>query len=585
MTNTNNTNQDSNAAQDISVDIVFGGLGRAGDAVSSVAQKALLEGFKTAAQIGDLATRLTIPIALLQVSGAKVISAHGYDAYKITIAIRSNDPNLVAREIFSTGMGLVATPLGVKLGGLIFATAGPVGSILGGAGAGLISNSIASSYAGDLWDSKLKNSAAGEWSINQMTDSFGIGIKINQGSLNTTPVITDIPSANIAPSSALIFDPTDRQTKIIFNQNTRPTMDPDVAAGANTYTVQKGDSLWRIAQSNGWDLNALTALNPQLSDPNFICTGQLINGMSGTGLPAIDNTRSPIISVTPNPVAQTKIETDTSVAQTINNGYTEHSATGTVLLGKDKLNGSGFTESQQASLATGGVRPGAVQLDPNARPNTWLEQNFTPYVSGPSNFGSKSDLSLLNAAALGSLAAGSTHQTFVDPILLDLSGKGVGMTNYANNGVLFDVDHSGALRRTGWADAATGILVNDNGSGQITDVSQLISEYYGGSAGKDGAAGSKPFKDAFAALLAQDSHHDGVIDHKDAIWNNLKVWIDANHDGKVAEGELKTLDALGITQIGLTTRTATENEMRDGNRVLAHGSFMINGEVRDSVAE
>lgn len=581
MENTNNTNQDSNAAKEISIDIVFGGLGKAGEKVSSIAQQGLLDAFKAASNLENLATRLLIPIPLLKVTGARVVAAHGYDAYKITIAIRSNDPNAVAREIFTTGLGLAATGgLGMLL--RLSTLAGPVGIGLS-IGGPIAGGAIVSHYAGIYWDKDVKNAAAGQWSIGQMTDSFGIGVKINPGSSNATPVITDLPPAHQAPSSALVFDPTDQQAKIIFNQNKQPTIDPDVAAGPNTYTVQKGDSLWRIAQSNGWDLDALKAVNPQLSDPNFIYAGQTINGIAATDLPAIDNSRSPIISVTPNPIAHTNIETDTSAVQNISNGYIENTATSSIMFGDGSLNSSGFTQSQQASLATGGVRPGAVQLDPNARPNSWLEQNFTPYVSGPVDFGTQVNLSLLNAAALGSLASGSTHQTYVDPILLDLSGKGVHMSNYANDGVLFDVDHSGSLRRTGWADAETGILVNDKGSGQISDVSQLFSEYYGGSAGQDGEAGSKPYKDAYAALLAQDSNQDKLIDNKDAIWDSLKVWVDANHDGKVTDGELKTLAALGITQFDLTTTAAARNEMRDGNRVLAHGSFTINGETREAL--
>lgn len=43
------------------------------------------------------------------------------------------------------------------------------------------------------------------------------------------------------------------------------------------YTVMKGDSLWKISQTYNISLDALLAANPQISDPNFILTGTVIN--------------------------------------------------------------------------------------------------------------------------------------------------------------------------------------------------------------------------------------------------------------------------------------------------------------------
>ncbi|NLJ81374.1 MAG: SafA/ExsA family spore coat assembly protein [Firmicutes bacterium] len=47
-------------------------------------------------------------------------------------------------------------------------------------------------------------------------------------------------------------------------------------AGTFPYTVQRGDSMWLIAQRFGVSLSALIAANPQISDPSKIHPGQIV---------------------------------------------------------------------------------------------------------------------------------------------------------------------------------------------------------------------------------------------------------------------------------------------------------------------
>nr|WP_261803737.1 S8 family serine peptidase [Variovorax sp. PAMC26660] len=61
------------------------------------------------------------------------------------------------------------------------------------------------------------------------------------------------------------------------------------------------------------------------------------------------------------------------------------------------------------------------------------------------------------------------------------------------------------------------------------------------------------------------------------------MWVDANHDGKTDAGELKTFADLGITAINLAA-TAQSGEVRDGNEVLARGTFTQNGVSREAIA-
>ncbi|WP_246545050.1 S8 family serine peptidase [Photorhabdus hainanensis] len=295
-----------------------------------------------------------------------------------------------------------------------------------------------------------------------------------------------------------------------------------------------------------------------------------------------DNSHSPStnlinIDIKPSPQPQRQIQGESKAQQDVTNGYIQNSATHKIFTLAGILNKTDFASTQMASLATGGIRPGEMQLDPNVRPNAYLSQFYLDLTLNSN----KQDTSLRNAVTLNGLSAMTTFNTYVDPLLLDLSGNGVHMTDI-RDGVLFDMDNSGTLKRSGWADRNTGILVIDDGSGQIKNASQMFSEYYGGKAGINGAAGEKKFKDGFGALASEDANKDGVIDQTDPIWSKLRVWVDSTRDAKVGVGELKTLAELGITQINV--RASNKTEVRDGNKVVASGSFTIKGKTQEMLA-
>ncbi|GEM_PF-5858469 len=71
-----------------------------------------------------------------------------------------------------------------------------------------------------------------------------------------------------------------------------------------------------------------------------------------------------------------------------------------------------------------------------------------------------------------------------------------------------------------------------------------------------------------------DANHDG------------KSWVDANNDGIKGAGEvseLMTFADLGITQINLNSQSQS-GEVRDGNEVLAHGTFVQGGVTKEAIA-
>ncbi|MCX8506297.1 MAG: calcium-binding protein, partial [Alphaproteobacteria bacterium] len=150
----------------------------------------------------------------------------------------------------------------------------------------------------------------------------------------------------------------------------------------------------------------------------------------------------------------------------------------------------------------------------------------------------------------------------------------------------------GSLHLTGWVSNNDGILVADtnNTIDHRIDISQTISEYYGGQVGSNGESGTKgkdangkTFTNGFDALKSLDANKDGVFNSNDSAWANLRVWVDANHDGVVNAGELKTFADLGITAINLSHKIQS-GEIRDGNEVQATGTFVMNGATREMLS-
>lgn len=283
------------------------------------------------------------------------------------------------------------------------------------------------------------------------------------------------------------------------------------------------------------------------------------------------------ISIDPSPPPKHLSTEEEQAHRDVANGYTHNSSTHSVRVNGDLLNKTDFVSSQMAGLTSGGIRPGEVQVDPNIRPGNHLAQF---YADQP--IPNKPDFSLRNALVLNGLSTMAAFNTYVDPLLLDLTGNGISITGL-EDAVLFDIDNSGRLRRSGWADANTGMLVIDNGSGQIANISQMFSEYYKGEAGDAGQPGERKFKDGFAALASEETVVDGMINNQDAIWPSLRVWVDASHDAHVDPGELKTLEELGISQINLGTAGATST-LGENGRILAQGSFVIHGHTREALA-
>jgi hypothetical protein len=136
------------------------------------------------------------------------------------------------------------------------------------------------------------------------------------------------------------------------------------------------------------------------------------------------------------------------------------------------------------------------------------------------------------------------------PILLDVNGDGFALTD-APGGVRFDLDGDGAPELISWtaASADDAFLVLDrNADGKIDNGAELFGNV------TPQPPSNEP--NGFLALSLYDrpdygGNADRQINRDDAVFQFLRLWQDANHNGLSEPGELRGLAASGVVAISV----------------------------------
>lgn len=175
---------------------------------------------------------------------------------------------------------------------------------------------------------------------------------------------------------------------------------------------------------------------------------------------------------------------------------------------------------------------------------------------------------LYTNGAIGSVQCPAFFTVRRSPLIVDIYNEGI-LLSAPNAGVKFDIIGDGVKSAISWPTnpkSSMFVVLDRNGNGNIDSVHELFG---------NNTVGPDDFKanNGFEALMKYDQvkfggNQDGLIDSRDAIFSQLKLWSDLDRDGVVDSGELYTLAEKKVKSIDLKYVEMYERNDFYGNESL-----------------
>jgi hypothetical protein len=138
-------------------------------------------------------------------------------------------------------------------------------------------------------------------------------------------------------------------------------------------------------------------------------------------------------------------------------------------------------------------------------------------------------------------------------LVVDINGTGHRLTSIGE-GVEFDLNADRILDRVSWIPRGSDLafLVADwNQNGRIDSGFELIGVGSGPSDGFKELAANDGIAPGADSQRIADRTPDGVIDARDLLYQQMRLWKDLNHNGISEEDELESLPHAGVIAIEL----------------------------------
>lgn len=126
------------------------------------------------------------------------------------------------------------------------------------------------------------------------------------------------------------------------------------------------------------------------------------------------------------------------------------------------------------------------------------------------------------------------------PLILDSAGQGIKISRNFRRSIGFDISGTGYRSYVDWPENTKDVafLVLPDKHRHVTSIRNLFGN-------------SEGFANGFEKLKKYDRNKDGVIDAKDSIYGQLRLWYDRNRDGVAQADELVALPSQGVKSISL----------------------------------
>jgi hypothetical protein len=169
----------------------------------------------------------------------------------------------------------------------------------------------------------------------------------------------------------------------------------------------------------------------------------------------------------------------------------------------------------------------------------------------------------------------------VSVLVLDILGNGYQLSGI-DDGVTFDIDGKGAPTKVAWTEQGGDdafLFLDVNGNGRVDKGPELMGNGWRLEDGsRSPSAGSTLILIQGYQLPAPGTptpRGRAAIDAKDEVYSRLRVWRDANHNGRSETGELQTLEQSRIIEVSLAFRRLGWTTDGKGNVRISEASFIV----------